>query len=214
MPGDWLRHPCARVLISIVFSSVSNKSASQFLDFLYEVPAFHTTSNSATNRRDVPARQIRVQITQMVLKILQGFALGHVIRKLLQITEPELAILPVNVSKTFHTIKVQLSLNLGNVIVPANAAAEAEARACMASPVLRRKSDPNLNRGGLRQVIGPRWKRLSLPMVWRPALARCRKRKASISPGTNQPQAHKYEPNTSAGAFAPCPAAPAQTALR
>ena len=53
----------------------------------------------------------------MLLKILQRFALGHVIRIFLQVTEPELAILPVNVSKTFHAIKLQLTISLSNVIV-------------------------------------------------------------------------------------------------
>jgi hypothetical protein len=53
----------------------------------------------------------------MLLKVLQRFALSHVIRIFLQVTEPELAILPVNVTKTFHAIKVPLSFGLSNVIL-------------------------------------------------------------------------------------------------
>jgi hypothetical protein len=43
--------------------------------------------------------------------------LGHVIRILLEITEPELAILPVNIPKTFHGMKLQPRPNVGNDIV-------------------------------------------------------------------------------------------------
>jgi len=48
--GDRLRHSSAGVLIPIVFPSMSNENAPQFLYFLYEVSAFHATSNSATFR--------------------------------------------------------------------------------------------------------------------------------------------------------------------
>ena len=50
VPGDRLRHPCAGVLIPIVLPSMSNQNAPHFLYLLYEVSAFHATSNSATFR--------------------------------------------------------------------------------------------------------------------------------------------------------------------
>ena len=50
MPGDWLRHACAGILVPIVFPSMSNENAPYFLYLLHEVPAFHATSNSATFR--------------------------------------------------------------------------------------------------------------------------------------------------------------------
>jgi len=54
----------------------------------------------------------------MLLKILQRFALRHVIRILLKVTKPD-PILPVNVTKTFHAIRVRPTLKLGNVNVSA-----------------------------------------------------------------------------------------------
>ena len=41
----------------------------------------------------------------MLLEILQGFALSH-IGILLEITKPELAILPLHIAKTFHAAKL------------------------------------------------------------------------------------------------------------
>ena len=67
----------------------------------------------------MPTGQIRVQVAQMLLQILQGFALGHVIGVLLEITEPKLAILPVDIPKTFHAAKLHLRPGAGNDIVPA-----------------------------------------------------------------------------------------------
>jgi len=78
MPGDWLRHPCARVLIPIVFPSMSNENAPPFP--LFSVRALgvsrHLQLSHLSNRRNVPARQIRVQVAQMLLKILQNCAHG------------------------------------------------------------------------------------------------------------------------------------------
>src|SRR5438552_5911265 len=53
----------------------------------------------------------------MLLEVLQGFALRHVIRILFEVTKPELAILPVNIPKTFHGVKIQLRPSVGNNIV-------------------------------------------------------------------------------------------------
>jgi hypothetical protein len=53
----------------------------------------------------------------MLPEILQGLALGHVIGILIEITEPELAILPINVPKTFHAGKLHPRPNPGNEFV-------------------------------------------------------------------------------------------------
>ena len=55
----------------------------------------------------------------MLLEILQGFTLGHVNRILLEVTEPEPAILPVKIPKTFDAAIVRLEPELGNDIVAA-----------------------------------------------------------------------------------------------
>jgi hypothetical protein len=62
----------------------------------------------------VPAGQIHVQVPQMLLQILHGFALGHVLRIVLQITEPELAILPgaITATTTSSSIRVKLEFRL------------------------------------------------------------------------------------------------------
>ena len=58
----------------------------------------------------------------MFLKIPQGLALGHVIRILLEVTEPELAILPVNITQTFHSLTLQPRRNARNGIMLAERA--------------------------------------------------------------------------------------------
>ena len=55
----------------------------------------------------------------MLLEVLQGFALRHIIRIVFQVTKPELAILPVNIPKAFHGVKIPLRPSLGNNIVSA-----------------------------------------------------------------------------------------------
>src|SRR6266567_5495476 len=80
----------------------------------YRGDSRHLHLSHLSNCRDVTARQVRVQAAQMLLEILPGFALGHVIRILLKITEPERAILPVNIPKTFHAVKVHLRPEVGN----------------------------------------------------------------------------------------------------
>ena len=55
----------------------------------------------------------------MLLEVLQGFALRHVVRIFFEVTKPEVAILPVNIPKTFHAVKIQLRSRLGNSIVSA-----------------------------------------------------------------------------------------------
>src|SRR5206468_4974336 len=77
----------------------------------------HLQLGHLSNRRNVAPRQICVQIAQMLLEVLQGFALRHVIRIVFEVTKPELAILPVNIPKTFHGVKIHLRLSLGNNIV-------------------------------------------------------------------------------------------------
>jgi hypothetical protein len=39
-----------RILVPIAFPAVSNENASQFLEFLDEIPALHATSKSVTFR--------------------------------------------------------------------------------------------------------------------------------------------------------------------
>jgi len=50
MPRHWLRHACEGILIPIVFPAMSDENAAHLLDLLYEVPALHANSNSATLR--------------------------------------------------------------------------------------------------------------------------------------------------------------------
>lgn len=63
------------------------------------------------------ARQIRVQIAQMILQIPQRVALSQIIGVLLKITEPEPAVLPVNIPKPFHGLKLALRRRPGKDIV-------------------------------------------------------------------------------------------------
>lgn len=53
----------------------------------------------------------------MLLEILQRLTLGHVIGEFLKITKPELSVLPVNITKTFHVGKLQSRIELGNDFV-------------------------------------------------------------------------------------------------
>jgi hypothetical protein len=53
----------------------------------------------------------------MLPEILQRLTLRHVIGVLLKITEPELAVLPVDIPKTFHAAKVHSRRILSNDIV-------------------------------------------------------------------------------------------------
>lgn len=54
----------------------------------------------------MPPSQIRIQIPQMFLQVLKRFTLGHVIGVFLQITDPKLSILPVNVPNSIHAPKL------------------------------------------------------------------------------------------------------------
>jgi hypothetical protein len=119
MPRNWLCHACSRILVPIVFPAMSDQIASHLLDLLDEVPGAsrHLQLGHLSNRWNMPARQLRVQIAQMLLKILQRFALGYVIWILLKVAQPELVILPVNIPKTFHGMKLQPQTRLGNDIV-------------------------------------------------------------------------------------------------
>jgi hypothetical protein len=67
----------------------------------------------------MPAGQIRVQIAQMLPQVLERLALRDVIRELLQVTEPKLAVLPVNVTQTFRAARLSAYPGPGNDILPA-----------------------------------------------------------------------------------------------
>jgi hypothetical protein len=107
----------------------------------------HLQLGHFSNRRNVPSRQVCVQIAQVFLKILQGFALGHVIRILFQVTKPELAILPVNIPQTFHGLKIQRYPSSGNGIC-VSASTQTRKRERWPPRSVRRLPSPERHCGG------------------------------------------------------------------
>ena len=55
-----------------------------------------------TNPGNLAPGEVIVDILQVLLKFLQGFALGHIVRELLYVPQPHVFILPVYVSHCFH----------------------------------------------------------------------------------------------------------------
>ena len=53
----------------------------------------------------------------MLFEVFQRLPLREVIRKLLQVPQPKLAILPVDKPLTFHTVKIGALLVPGNAIL-------------------------------------------------------------------------------------------------
>jgi hypothetical protein len=64
----------------------------------------------------------------MLLQVLKRLALGQVVRKLFEITEPELFILPINIPKTFHAAKIAPRPEPGQAIVSDNNGAKTQSQ--------------------------------------------------------------------------------------
>lgn len=56
------------------------------------------------NSRDLAALEIFVKVLQVALKIFDGLALCKIIRVLLQVSDPEIPIIPVYVVDHFHAV--------------------------------------------------------------------------------------------------------------
>ena len=63
--------------------------------------------------------EVPIKISEMLLEILQRLALGEVIGKLLQVSEPELAVLPIHISKAFHAKSIGDKGSPGNPVLRA-----------------------------------------------------------------------------------------------
>ena len=55
-----------------------------------------------TGSRDLALGEVSIDVLQVLLKFLQAFSLRHIVRKLLDVAQPHLLILPVYVSHGFH----------------------------------------------------------------------------------------------------------------
>jgi hypothetical protein len=56
---------------------------------------------------DHPAGEISVEIKEMFLKVIEAGALGHVIGKLVQVAEAEIAVLPISESDGLHVATIR-----------------------------------------------------------------------------------------------------------
>ena len=56
----------------------------------------------SSNAGNITACQIAVEILQHRAEVIQSFALGYVIRKVLKIPEPMVSVLPVEVTRGRH----------------------------------------------------------------------------------------------------------------
>ena len=57
-----------------------------------------------TDAGDLAPDHVIVNILQVLLEFFQGFPLGHVIRELLDVPEPHVAILPVHILRRIHNV--------------------------------------------------------------------------------------------------------------
>ncbi len=55
-----------------------------------------------TDSRDLAPGEVFVDILQVFLKFLQGFSLGDAVGKLLNVAKPNILVLPVHISYSFH----------------------------------------------------------------------------------------------------------------